>query len=849
MIRSYPLLPRVPDSGLLARYLDTLGVIVPLARINLISNPSLEYNDTGWTTKNTVTGAARSSVQSYHGAYSWAVTPSTAATSAAMNGGGGYSFNIGSPVASGVYAVSVRVLGAAGVGYRLIAENSTGPVEVSSVGFTGTGRWQWVWLVWQEGGAPTGQRVFWVTKNNNRDGTVFYLDGLQVEYITDGYNVPTTFIDGDQKGLVPNQYPPPYGWNGTPGGSSSFRTGQTRAGGRIVRFRDQGFLLTAILGLGLAPPQHEALTFAQLDGGQYENTLKPPRVFSLAGRVAAGTPSGADSGLGQLSRLLDRDLVAQRQPLLLTMQAEECGVALGDQVVAPALYAGGLEGNVQELPTQQAPITFQQYTLPVFGRDQGVALDPQDTIGPGGIAARSPGGTWAILGAGVSGGDVNVILVSSSGLIYVGGAFTNAGGTGADFIASYDPITGAWSALNSATALNGEVDTIVEGPNGTIYVGGNFTNASGIAAADFIAAWSPITLTWAAVGTGTNGRVRALAWVGALLYAGGDFTTAGGGAAARVASWSGSVWSALGTGAGATVRALAAGRGSVLYIGGDFTNGGGVAAADFIGMWTGTAWAALSTGMDAAVYTMALALNNVLYAAGDFLTAGGVAVSGIAAWNGVQWKGVGSGFASPGVNRPEAMVVRSDGTLLIATADAAVAPGSPEDLFAWNGSTFITIGIVPAGNGTAIAVAPDGTLYAAFAVAAAATVSGVVTATNGGTAEMYPTVTIVGPTAGTARLYELINATTNTAIYLNYTIAAGEIVRLTLNPTNVTLTSSFQGNIISAILSGSQTTNFVIQPGANRLLFLASDATVTATLWWPIGYGNVNDALYQAVTP
>lgn len=834
-LRTYQRLPQLPDAGLLTRYLETLGIIVPIARTNEVLNPSAETNTTGYTAG--AGSLARSTAQQYHGAYSLAYTPS-----AAVNDG--FYYGTISTTNGQTRAISCKWLGVAGVPYKLSVATTSG-ADLVTYRFTGTGRWQWVWLYYTE--TSTTTRRIYFTKDSSASTAAYYIDGVQSEVITAGEAV-STYIDGDQLGLVPNQYPAPYGWTGTPHASTSYRTGQTRAGGRIVRLKDLGFLLTAIIGLGMAPPRHEALTFAQLDGGQYQNTLKPPRTFSLAGRVAATTPNAADTILAQIGALLDRDLVAQRQPLVLTTQAQECGVDCGDRVFVQALYSGGLEGQVSELPTYQVPITFTQYLPYISGGDQGAALDVQDAIAsPGGILARSPTGTWSALGAGVSGGEVRAIVVGQNGLVYVGGTFTDAGGTGADYIASYNPQTGVWAVLGSATALNAEVAALAVGPDGRIYVGGVFTNASGIANGDFIAVWDPVAGTWAALSTGMNAYVAALAWVGNTLYAGGNFTTAGGGAAARVAAWNGSAWSALGSGAGSPVRALAA-YGGILYIGGDFTNGGGVAAADYIGAWVNGAWVALSTGMDANVNALAVGLNGTLYAGGIFTTAGGITAGGIAAWNGVGWSQLGSGFSSPGSATPRSLAVLPNGNLLIAANFPVVDPGNAAYVLMWNGSTYVSLGLeVSGGEGLTITAAPDGTIYAG--VSGTNVAAGLASVVNSGTVEIWPRIIIRGPSSGTSRLYEINNRTTGTDIFLNYTIAAGEVLTLTLNPTNVTFVSNFRGSVLSAILPGSQIALFTLQPGANAVTFLSASSTVTATAQWAKGYNRLNDALYQAVTP
>lgn len=841
-IRSYSMLPALPEAPLLARYIDTLGVIVPLARTNLVTNPSVETNATGYTSvggatvdRTYGTGFFGNS-SSFHGGYALAVGAGLAA-------GGGLYYGPVTLAATTYYAYSCKFIGDPGVSYKMSIA-TTGAVDLSVTRFNGAGVWQWVWGIHYES-AGAARRLYVTRETAAAIGnSSFNVDGVQIESCADGILLPTTYIDGDQRGLVPNQYPPAYGWNGTPHASTSYRTGQTRAGGYVRSLKSYGFLLTAIIGLGMAPPDLQALTFAQLDGGQYLDTIKPPRQFSLAGRWAGYTPNEIDAGQGALGAVLDRDLVALRQPLVLTTQAQDCGTPIGELCQIQAIYQGGMEGNTQEVPSATGAISFTTYLPMIFGPDQGVPLDVQDSLTSiGGILACAPGGTWAKLGAGTN-GSVNAILIHPNGDIYVGGSFTDAGGSGADNLAKYTPSTATWSVVKSATSIGNTVNALALGPNGVVYIGGTFSNADGIANADFIVSYNPTTNTYAALSTGMNNTVNALvAGKDGKIYATGSFTTAGGVAGVNgSAYWDGAAWNAMGSGSGVG-NALAVGPDGAIYLGGG-ANIGGVAAADGIGKWYNGAWSALSTGMNGDVNAVAVGLDGTVYAGGIFTTAGGVTAGGVAAFNGVQWRQLGSGFSSPGIDTPNAMAVRADGVLLIASSGSVVDPGTPGQLFMWDGSAFVDLGVTGLSSGDAVVIAPDGTVYAG--VSGTATAAGITTATNTGTADMYPRLVISGPSSGTSRIYNMTNMTTGAAIYFNYTINAGETATLILDPTNISFASDFQGNIISKILPGSNTSNFLIQPGANTIGFLAASSTVTAAMSWTTGYSSLNNAIRRA---
>ena len=237
--------------------------------------------------------------------------------------------------------------------------------------------------------------------------------------------------------------------------------------------------------------------------------------------------------------------------------------------------------------------------------------------------AKWDGTNWIALGDGVD-GDVHALLVRGNDL-YVGGWFTLAGGAGANHVAKWDISIGMWSALGDGITGNPSggggplVNALVMDASGNLYAGGWFTEAGGAPAIN-IARWDGTE--WTVLGdglSGTNGEgIDALAIDGSDLYAGGWFTYSGPLAVNHVARWDGSSWSGLGSdpnvGTNGYVKALAV-YGGTLYVGGGFTAAGGV-SANSIAQWDGSAWSALGSGMNGPVD--ALAVDNIgrLFAGG-----------------------------------------------------------------------------------------------------------------------------------------------------------------------------------------------------------------------------------------
>jgi hypothetical protein len=848
-IRQYAALPSLPTRGPLP---PMVSVIIPLARTNLITNPSFETNTTGWTgTPDGFGGASLVRTQpSYHGVYGCGV----AYSSAAANQGAYYT--TGTLAAGTLYAFSLKFLDAdgsgttplGGRGYKL-SFATTGGVLLATYRFVSTGRWQWVWVLWNE--TSNAARRLYIT----RDGTEqsqFYIDGAQLEAITDGVLQPTTYIDGDQQGLIVNQQPPAYLWNGTPHASTSTRSALTRAGGYLVNLSAYNFLLTGIIGLGIAAPNNVSIPYTVLDGARYLRTTKPPRTISLPGRFQADDWWTYQQGLSAMRAAFDRDLVGIQQPLKLVVEPQdECGNAIGDFATVPCLYAGGLEGNDSNLPMEDAAPAFVMYVPYLAGGDSGAGLGVQQSVANANrILQRSPSGVWAALSTGASTNDVLALARGLDGKIYIGGRFAQLGAVANTAgIGYWDPADSAFHAMGTGvTTGTVSVTAIAVAPDGTVTVGGDFSTMGGVANTLRLAKWSGSA--WSALATGVNGQVRALAFgPTGLLYLGGAFTNAGGVAAAdSIASWNGAAFAALGTGSVGAVNALVVDATGTLYAGGVFTAMGGVVGADIVARWDGTwhvvggAWAG---GGPTAAYSLAAGANGTIYVGGDFTTAGGTAATRMAAWNGTAWSAMGTGMNGVVYS----LDVRGDGAILAGGAFTTVSGITyPDGLAVWTGSVWTPMDVDLPGVATvfALLVAPDTTIYVGYNTAGSAisgTLSTVVNPAFGspGIGVTYPTLVITGPATGTSRIFQLINTTTGIGIFLNYTINAGEVATFILDPVNPSYMSTFLGNIQNTILPGSQPSLLALTPGSNTISFYAADSTVVATLFWQKRYNGLAD--------
>jgi hypothetical protein len=625
-------------------------------------------------------------------------------------------------------------------------------------------------------------------------------------------------------------------WLGTQHNSSSTRDRRSGAGGRAVNLDDYDLFVEDPLGIGMAPVRHFSKFQAQIPGALWVGTTVDPRPFTLRSVFVSDSRPDLHSDRKAFIDQIKED-ARNGEAFWLEYTGANSLIPARIQV----RYDTGLEGGAHDGFSENVAIRFLAFD-PFFVEDGNTAAaltDTSGTITTPYLARRAPAG-WNAVAASLN-GTVRTIIEGADGTIYFGGDFTDAGGVAnADYVAQYDPETDTVTALG--TGMDARVYVLLAHPNGNIYAGGEFTSAGGIANTAYYARWTGSAWqSMVSAGNTFDDFVRTLSNTNAGdIIVGGDFANANGSAYARIVSntlGAPQNYTAMGTGAaGGDVYAVAQTVDGNIYAGGDFTSMGGVSDTPNIARWDGAAWFAMSTGVNGAVYGLLGRANGRLVLGGDFTSAGGESgFTRVAEWNNVSF----SKLSSAGADATVRAFAEDDNDLLHTGGDfdsiGALDDDDLQQYALWNDSIWLYPdgGPVGATSVYALLITSTGDIYIGSDDASGAVGAGHTTISNGGTRESYPIITI-SAVSGQDRVTWIENVDTGAILYCDFGfVASAEVLTIDLRPNRRTVSSNYRGVIWEAIKPGSDIDRWALAPGDNDIAVrVISSGSPTTLITW-----------------
>lgn len=295
----------------------------------------------------------------------------------------------------------------------------------------------------------------------------------------------------------------------------------------------------------------------------------------------------------------------------------------------------------------------------------GGYFDTAQNVGLSNLAIWD-GATWQTSPSGGLNGEVLALAVDASGsTLYAGGSFftTGDGEVNCTMIAAFDGTSWRnllpWDWATPGMDIPYVYTLLVW--NDLLVAGGIFSYLDPEVATTNLAAWNGTS--WAQVGGGVPGTsVTTLESFRSMLIVGGVFSTLGDGTTAiNLAGWDGSAWRGFG-GINKPVFALYAdATRDILYVSGAFDASPAVSTPLVrIAQFDGDVLAPLASGLMGGESVGGTAVapgipntSTLLYATGPFTHIAAGPATGLAAWDGVAWRPVGSSYDywTPGTPR------------------------------------------------------------------------------------------------------------------------------------------------------------------------------------------------------
>ena len=312
------------------------------------------------------------------------------------------------------------------------------------------------------------------------------------------------------------------------------------------------------------------------------------------------------------------------------------------------------------------------------------------------------GSRWNAMGGGIK-GSVEALAEGPNGEIYVGGNFTAAGNISALGIAVWDG--SAWASLGSGVTMSGSLGTVysiaVDPLNGDVYIAGVFNTVDGVHA-NGVARWDGSQ--WHPLGAGVNGSVKRLLVQDNRVYiAGGLWSASGAFPSTALVVWDGSTWSSMlsgltyGNGWSGSLYDAAFLNGD-LYVVGAFdaiTDTQGLSArANNAARWDGSRWYPLGEGVGSWPLTMTPAADDSrMFVGGMFFTAGTVGASRVAQWDGNAWSALTAQGDGQGLSdEPYAAAPAPNGGMYVGGQFETAGGTIVNGIGLWDGSRWQPLG-------------------------------------------------------------------------------------------------------------------------------------------------------------
>lgn len=666
---------------------------------------------------------------------------------------------------------------------------------------------------------------------------VAYLDGILVEHA----NQALPYFDGTFVGAV---------WEGTPHASNSI------LGVVYMPLIQLGFTMTSMVGGNNVAWNTISTPFAY-GGAYYQGSTPGVTDFSIVGTIES---DGTRLDLERKRRKLAR-LFSPRSGLPITLIYNPKAwnsTTYSEPLAVDVVYTGGLEGALDNETQEAVAINLRVHT-PYLAyrtvRDSQTLTVNKTVDSTSGLIKRDGDGNWRGMPYLAGYTTITAWTRSPSGVLFA--AVYNGSQSK---VISYDETNGVVNDLGTFTGPNvgniGVINSLKFGPDGNLWAAGRYDTINGTGTRLGLCylqpggTWQTLVFAWTqAYGAGIHPYFSDVAWIdNGDMFATGNFSTLNG---TNVKNWvrirAGTMMQIIGPTVGPKgnsgdtlpprARVFTDDR-DWLYIYGAFEGINTIGTQkNFWAMQINPTYAPVTLGdFNGEVYDALWLNDGRLFASGPFTTINGAAATGYATSTVPTWKNfpyltgytpaVLGGFAiqGQGSQAPDGLIhtnypysVPADdvfaGGWLQFSDSGLVRPEYRPAFDAYDPSTYAGAEL------RAVEAFPDrSVLIYGVSTATTANVPNTNVLVNDGDSNAWPEFYFQGPMT----LFNITNHTTHKTITFNLTLQAGDSATLTLFPL-VKLTSRRGSDRTITINAGSQTNDFYLAPGANRINIGADD--------------------------